>query len=487
MALSVYNTLTRQKELFEPMTPGYVGIYVCGPTVYGDSHLGHAKSYICFDVIVRYLRSQGLKVRYVQNITDVGHMTDNDEEAGEDKIAKQAVVERIEPMEVVTHYALSYLEDMRTLNVLPPDIFCQASGHIPEQVELVERLVEGGYAYEAEGSVYFSVERFKDYGKLSGRTTEEALEGARVEVNPDKRNPLDFALWKRAEPGHLMHWKSPWGEGFPGWHVECSAMSMKYLGETFDIHGGGIENQFPHHECEIAQSEAATGKPFVKYWLHNNMLTINGTKMGKSLGNFVTIKDMVRRVSPQALRLFILMSNYRSVTDFSDEALAAAQRGMSRMSSAVQALEQRLPDASEGPVESAVAAEIGAVRRRFLEAMDDDFNTAGALAELFNLARLINTLVTSATPPTVGTLQLARQTMTELAEGVLGLWFAEGDSDVEQQFDGVMQMLLDMRQRLRAEKHYALADEIRSGLAALGIQLKDEKDRTTWTRLVEPE
>jgi cysteinyl-tRNA synthetase len=482
MALKVYNTLTRSKELFESITPGYVGIYVCGPTVYGDSHLGHAKSYICFDVIVRYLRSLGNRVRYVQNVTDVGHMTDNDEDAGDDKIAKQAATQRIEPMEVVTRYTMSYFDDMKALNVEYPDIICQASGHIPEQIELVEKLIERGLAYESNGSVYFSVEKFQGYGKLSGRNPEEMMEGARVDVNTEKRNPIDFALWKRAEPEHIMRWKSPWGEGFPGWHVECSAMSMKYLGESFDIHGGGIENQFPHHECEIAQSEGVTGKPFVKYWLHNNMLTINGTKMGKSLGNFITIKDMIQRIPAPALRMFVLMSHYRSVTDFSDEALAAAEKGMNRMTAALQSLGQRLADAPDGDADSSAKAEIEAVRTKFAEAMDDDFNTAGAIGELFNLVRVMNSLATA--NATKGSLELARRTLLELGGDILGLWFddQQAAADSGNDMDGVMELVLSLRQTLRAEKNYALADQIREKLTEIGILIKDEKERTTWTR-----
>ena len=482
MALSVYNTLTRKKETFEPITPGYAGMYVCGPTVYGHSHLGHAKSYICFDVIVRYLRSQGLRVRYVQNITDVGHMTDNDEDAGEDKIAKQAAADRTEPMEIVTTYTMSYLDDMASLNVARPDILVSASGHIPEQIALVQKLLDKGFAYEAGGSVYFSVEKFSEYGRLSGRKVDELVEGARVDVNPEKRSPLDFAIWKKAEPEHIMRWDSPWGEGFPGWHLECSAMSMKYLGETFDIHGGGIENQFPHHECEIAQSEAATGKPFARYWLHNNMLTINGTKMGKSLGNFITIKDMLKKISPQALRLFVLMSHYRSVTDFSDEALAAAQKGMARMTAGVQALEQRMGAAPDGPVDTETEERIAVLRSAFMEAMDDDFNTAGAIGELFNLVRLINGITAEDAAATKATLELARETMKELAEDILGLWFTGGDAEDDTALDGVMDLVIELRQQLRAEKNYAMADLIRDKLSGLDIKLKDDTSGTSWSR-----
>ncbi|OQB41394.1 MAG: Cysteine--tRNA ligase [Candidatus Latescibacteria bacterium ADurb.Bin168] len=483
MSLQVYNSLTRTKEIFEPIVPGRVGIYVCGPTVYGDSHLGHAKAYISFDVIVRYLRFLGYKVRYVQNITDVGHMTDNDEDQGEDKIAKKAALERIEPMEVVTHYMMSYFDDMAALNVQWPDIICLASGHIPEQIALIQRLLDAGVAYVSNGSVYFSVDQFSGYGKLSGRRVEELEEGARVAVNIEKRNPADFALWKKAEPGHLMVWDSPWGRGFPGWHLECSAMSMKYLGETFDIHGGGLENQFPHHECEIAQSEAATGKPFVRYWLHNNMLTINGQKMGKSLGNFVTIKEMLQRISPEALRLFVLMSHYRSVTDFSDEALNSAEKGMARLSAAVQALSQRLPGAPEGSADRETTAELAEIRRRFTVAMDDDFNTAEAVAQLFSLVRLANSVLSAPNPATRDTLERLMAEFRELGEGVLGLRLKERAAGSEDLTDQIMQVLIQVREKLRKEKQYAMADEIRQMLAEAGIVLKDEKGRTTWARL----
>ncbi len=481
MALQVYNTLKRDKETFTPLSEGRVGIYVCGPTVYGDSHLGHAKSYISFDVIVRYLRYIGYSVRYVQNITDVGHMTDNDEDAGEDKIAKKAALERIEPMEIVTQYQMSYYDDMDLLNVARPNIYCQASGHIPEQIELTERLIKGGYAYESNGSVYFAVERFDGYGKLSGRRVEEMQSGARVEVNAEKANPADFALWKRAEPQHIMRWNSPWGEGFPGWHVECSAMSMKYLGETFDIHGGGLENQFPHHESEIAQSECVTGKPFANYWMHNNMLTVDGTKMGKSLGNFVTIKDMVRNVSPQTLRLFVLMTHYRSVTDFSDDALAGAGRGMARLTSTLQSVDQRIAQAPDGVLDEAVRDHVNGVRDAFVAAMDDDFNTPEAVAVLFGLARYANSLVAEGDPSKASLVYL-RAMWSELAGEALGLEFGEAGAGVEEQFDGVMRVLLDLRQRLRSEKQFALADEMRDRLSEVGVQIKDERDRSSWSR-----
>ncbi|HED11348.1 MAG TPA: cysteine--tRNA ligase, partial [Caldithrix abyssi] len=318
--LTLYNSLSRKKERFEPLHPGFVGIYVCGPTVYGDSHLGHAKSYISFDVIVRYFRYLGYKVRYVQNITDVGHLQ-SDADEGDDKIQVQARLERLEPMEVVERYTRSYFEDMDALNVLRPDISPRASGHIPEQIEMAETLIKKGFAYEVDGNVYFSVEKYPEYGKLSGRSLDDLKSGTRVNVAGDKKHPADFALWKKADPDHIMKWNSPWGSGYPGWHLECSCMSSKYLGETFDIHGGGMENKFPHHECEIAQSEAANEKPFARYWLHNNMVTVDGVKMGKSLGNFITLKDAFGKNSPMEIRFFILGSHYRSTLDFSEEAL----------------------------------------------------------------------------------------------------------------------------------------------------------------------
>ena len=310
MPLKVFNTLTRTKEDFVPLRPGRVGMYVCGPTVYGHSHLGHAKSYISFDVILRFLRHSGYTVLYVQNITDVGHLTDDADE-GEDKLAKQSRLEFVHPMQVAETYTRSYFEDMDALNIVRADIAPRASGHITEQLSMILRLVESGFAYEVDGSVYFDVTRFRDYGKLSGRRIDEQEAGARVEINPAKKHPGDFALWKKAEKGHIMRWPSPWGEGFPGWHIECSAMSMKYLGESFDIHGGGLENQFPHHECEIAQSEAYSGKPYVKYWLHNNMVTVDGRKMGKSLGNFLTLKDAFKKWQPEVIRFFVQRSRAR--------------------------------------------------------------------------------------------------------------------------------------------------------------------------------
>jgi cysteinyl-tRNA synthetase len=376
MSLRIYNSLSREKELFVPLQKDRVSMYVCGPTVYDHAHIGHAKSYISFDVIVRYLRFLGYKVRYVQNITDVGHMLDD----GEDRILHGAKREHVEPMELVENYMRGYFEDMDALNVIRPNISPRACGHIPEQIELVKILINKGYAYEVNGSVYFDVRKFDGYGKLSRRKIDDQQAGARVEVNPEKKFPADFALWKRAEPEHIMRWNSPWGWGFPGWHIECSAMSAKYLGESFDIHGGGIENIFPHHESEIAQSEAATGKPFAKYWLHNNMVLADGVKMSKSLGNSVTIQDALKQYTPEQIRFFILTSHYRNPVDFSSKAMESAKQGLDRLFGILATLSSMEKNAPEGNLDQRMAVTLEAGRRQFKEAMDDDFNTAAAIA-----------------------------------------------------------------------------------------------------------
>ena len=365
MGLQLYNSLTRRKEEFEPLEKGKVGIYVCGPTVYGHAHLGHAKSYVSFDLLVRYLRYLGYNVTYVQNITDVGHLTDDADE-GDDKIAEAAKKEKKHPMALAEYYTRSFFEDMDALNCVRPDISPRASGHITEQIDLVKTLLEKGFAYEVNSSVYFDVSKFEDYGKLSGRKIEEMIAGARVEVSQEKKNPADFALWKKAEPNHIMQWPSPWGMGYPGWHLECSVMSMKYLGKTIDIHGGGLENQFPHHECEIAQSEAANGVQFVRYWVHNNMVTVDSQKMGKSLNNFITLKQafsgahekLTRSYGPLAIRQLILNSHYRSPLDFSDAALFAAQSGNNKITETVLALRKKMVSASESQPDTQVTVQL---------------------------------------------------------------------------------------------------------------------------------
>jgi len=484
MALYIHNSLTRQKEEFVPLYEGQVGIYVCGPTIYDDSHLGHAKSYASFDVVVRYLRYLGYQVRYVQNLTDVGHLLDT----GEDRILKGARRDKLEPMEVVERYARSYFEDMDALRVLRPDISPRASGHVPEQIELVKVLLEKGHAYEAGGSVYFSVETFPEYGNLSGRKVDELLENVRIEENPDKRHPADFALWRRAEPEHILRWPSPWGRGFPGWHAECSAMGMRYLGETLDIHGGGLDNIFPHHESEIAQSEAATGKPFVRYWMHNNMVTVDGARMGKSLGNHITIKQVFsgdslrlsRGYSPMAVRFFVLSSHYRSRLDFSDEGLGAAERGVARLHDAVRRVRERLVTAEEGPADAVVEGELAAHKARFLKAMDDDFNTPVAVSVLFDVTHESNSR-TEGGDTNRGTLLAYDAFYRELGDTVLGL-IPDDLPGLDQTglTEDLMRLLIDLRAEFRAQKEWSRADDIRGRLAQFGVTLEDGPEGTRW-------
>jgi cysteinyl-tRNA synthetase len=481
MALSVYNTLTRAIEEFHPLEDGTVRMYVCGPTVYGHSHLGHAKSYVAFDVIVRWLRVLGYRVLYVQNITDVGHLTDDADE-GEDKLIKQSQKDRMHPMQVAENYTRSYFEDMDAMNVIRPDISPRATGHITEQIALVETLLAKDLAYVANGSVYFNVSGFAGYGKLSHRVTEEMTAGARVDVNIEKRNPADFALWKKAEAGHIMRWPSPWGEGFPGWHLECSAMSMKYLGESFDIHGGGLENQFPHHECEIAQSEGATGKPFVKYWLHNNMVTVDGRKMGKSLGNFITLKDAFDRWSPQVVRFFILQSHYRSTLDFSADAVGGAGKGLEKLHNALRAVRERMTSAPDSGDPSGI--DLVRYEAAFRAAMDEDFNAPQAIAVLFDLSRDVNTVLAKGTTIGLPALQQVETFFATYAGTALGIM--PDDTSARSQGDslepGLMELMIALRADLRKEKLWSLSDRIRDGLIQLGVVLEDKKEGTTWKR-----
>lgn len=484
MALKFYNTLTKKKEFFTPLYEGRVNMYVCGPTVYDHPHLGHAKSYVSFDVIVRYLRYLDYKVRYVQNITDVGHLTDN-ADAGEDKILKRAQREHVEPAELVEIYTRSYFEDMDALNNVRPDISPRATAHIPEQIELVEKLIEKGYAYAINNSVYFDVQKFKDYGKLSGRRQEELDAGARIEINPEKRYPSDFALWKRADTGHIMRWKSPWGEGFPGWHLECSAMSMKYLGPTLDIHGGGLENMFPHHECEIAQSEAANDKPFVRYWLHNNMVTVNGQKMGKSLGNFVTLKEAFKKYHPLTVRFFILTTHYRSPLDFSNEALDAADKGLQRLYNTIKGLRERLNYAKDGVSPATVYERLEHYKKIFLEAMDEDINTSDAIAVLFDLSKEVNTLLNAEQEISKKCLEDIHALYQQLGGDILGIIPKTLESEQKGEIEilkNVMNVLIDTRNELRREKHWQLSDFIRNKLSEIGIALDDRPDGTTWKK-----
>jgi cysteinyl-tRNA synthetase len=480
MPLKLYNTLSRQKEEFVPIQPDRVGMYVCGPTVYGDAHIGHAKSYVSFDVIVRYLRHAGYRVIYVQNITDVGHLTDDADE-GEDKILKKSKADQVHPMQIVETYTKNYFDDMDALNVLRPDISPRATGHIIEQIEIVEELLRKGVAYESGGSVYFDVRSFAEYGKLSGRKLDDMIEGTRVESRGEKRHPGDFALWKKAEAGHIMRWKSPWGEGFPGWHLECSAMSMKYLGETFDIHGGGMDNQFPHHECEIAQSVSATGKPFVKYWLHNNLVTVNGQKMGKSLGNFVTLKDAYKKFDPIVIRFFILQSHYRSTLDYGDDAVEAAGKGLEKL----QGTFKRLTDEKKKNKDGALAlVGLEEYRRRFFDAMNDDFNTSQAIGVLFDFVRDVNDVMMKPEGMKKESIADAEKFFLEAGGDVLGIISGRQQGRGESLEPQLLDLIIELRKDIRIQKLWQLSDKIRDALKNTGIVLEDSKDGTTWRKIL---
>ncbi len=478
MAIKVYNYLTRSVEPFEPIHEGFVGMYVCGPTVYSDAHLGHARLYVSMDVIVRYFKYLGYKVRHVRNITDVGHLLDS----GEDRILKGARLLKLEPMEVVERYMADFFADMDALGVERPNISPRASCHVPEIIQWTEGLIEKGYAYEVNGNVYFSVEKFPDYGKLSRRKLDDLMAGARVDIREEKRHPADFALWKKAEPEHIMRWPSPWGEGYPGWHIECSVMSTKYLGQPFDIHGGGLENIFPHNECEIAQAEAYHGVDFARYWLLVGSLTVNGVKMSKSLGNFLTIRDALKLYSPEAIRYFILSSHYRGPVDFSREALQAAQRGIDRLHNAVRKLRLRMKQVP--PAGTAVLADVGSVqdyRVAFREAMEDDFNTPKALAVLFDFVKEVNRYLDEQEQPPMGTLVALDKVFRDLGGKVLGVVPDKMRTDVdEDRLGAVIQMLLDLRQEYRQARDWSKADAIRSRLAEIGIIVNDGPEGSSW-------
>ena len=487
--LQLYNTMSRRKEVFEPINPPHVGLYVCGPTVYGDPHLGHARPLITFDVLVRLLRSLGYKVRYVRNITDVGHL-EHDADEGEDKIQKKARLEQLEPMEVAHYYTVRYHQAAEQLNVLPPSIEPQASGHIIEQIAYAKRILEAGFAYEVDGSVYFDIEKYNarhGYGQLSGRRIEEMLANTReLEGQSEKRNPLDFALWKRATPEHIMRWPSPWGDGFPGWHLECSAMGEKYLGEHFDIHGGGLDLMFPHHECEIAQEVAAHGGSAPKYWVHNNMVTVNGQKMGKSLGNFIPLEDLFegkhkllsRPYSPMTVRFFILQAHYRSTLDFSDEALQAAEKGYERLVNAVYALK----DVAVGATSS---VDVASVEKGCMEALLDDLNTPIALAHLFDGVKMVGQLQAGNATISQGDKEVLQGIFDRIAGGILGLRMERegmGCSGDDGALEAAMRVVLEYRAAAKAAKDYAKADAIRDTLKAEGIEIQDRADGATWSR-----
>jgi cysteinyl-tRNA synthetase len=477
MSLKIYNVLTRKKEEFVPLTEGKINMYVCGPTVYDYSHIGHAKTYVSFDVIARFLRYSGHDLLYVQNITDVGHMLDT----GEDRILKKARQMSARPMQVVETYMREYFADMDALGVQRPDISPRASGHIPEQIAMIEELIARGHAYEVDGNVYFSVISFADYGKLSGRRVEELEEGTREAVREEKRHPLDFALWKRAEPEHIMRWWSPWGEGFPGWHIECSAMANKYLGTTFDIHGGGIDNIFPHNECEIAQSEAAHGESFARYWMLTGSLTLDGVKMSKSLGNTLTVKEALQRWRPEAIRTFILSSHYSNPIDFSDEAIEAAAKGWQRIWGAVTLVREQLRQAAAGELSSEAALLLDNAKAAFVEKMSDDFNAPAALAVLQELTRQVNVLLNEQGPQTRGTLTAVDQLYRECGGAVLGIIPDQAQSSANaDREDGLIRLLIQLRAEARQKKDWATADLVRNQLKALGVILEDRVDGTIW-------
>jgi cysteinyl-tRNA synthetase len=483
-SFQLYNTLSRNKEEFEPLNPPFVGLYACGPTVYGDAHLGHARQAITFDVLFRYLKYLGYRVRYVRNITDVGHL-ESDADEGEDKVLKKARLESLEPMEVVQHYTNRYHDNMRDLNVLPPSIEPAASGHIIEQQELIRKIIRAGFAYEVNGSVYFDVPRYNEshhYGELSGRKIEDLLSNTRqLDGQSEKRSPLDFALWKRADPGHLMRWSSEWGEGFPGWHLECSAMSTKYLGMQFDIHGGGMDLLFPHHECEIAQNVTGYGMRSVRYWMHNNMITINGQKMGRSLGNFITLdqvfkgdhKLLQRAYPPMAIRFFILQAHYRSTLDFSNEALDASEKGLIRLLKALDEIDSIVPGADS-------SINVGDLVKSCHHAMADDMNTPLLIAHLFDGVKWINGLLEGKHTISRTDLDAMKSLYQIHVFEILGLAGSEKPEAEEGLLDGLVDLILQLRNEARSRKDFEAADRIRDGLSSMGITVKDRKDGADW-------
>ena len=492
--LKVYNSLSRTKEVFTPLVPGHVGMYVCGPTVSGESHLGHSRPYITFDVVYRYLQYLGYKVRYVRNITDAGHFEEEGREA-EDKISKKAVLEKLEPMELVQKYTNLFHWGMQQFNTLPPSIEPTATGHIVEQIGMIEKIIADGYAYEVNGSVYFDVNKYAanyDYGKLSGRKIEDLLETTReLDGQEEKRDRADFALWKSAAPEHIMRWQSPWGVGFPGWHIECSAMATKYLGSQFDIHGGGMDLQFPHHESEIAQSTICNHEKPVRYWMHNNMITINGRKMGKSYGNVITFTELFsgshpileKAFHPMVIRFFILQTHYRSTLDFSNEALIASEKGLKRLWEAYENLNKLNYPETAGTVDTDLDAKIVKLVTEFAEFMNDDFSTAKVLANMFDLTSVINSFKDKSialTSISAGTFALLQQQMKLYLEDILGLQgVTEETSD---KLKGVMELLITIRKEAKTKKDFVTSDAIRNQLSQLGISLKDEKDgNTTWS------
>ncbi len=484
MDLLIYNTLHRRKELFVPLHAPHVGMYVCGPTVYGDAHLGHARPAITFDIVYRYLTHLGYKVRYVRNITDVGHL-ENDADEGEDKVAKKARLEQLEPMEVVQYYMNRYHKAMEALNVLPPSIEPQASGHIIEQIAFVQRILDAGYAYESEGSVYFDVEKYNrdhHYGVLSGRNIEDMRENTReLDGQSEKRHSIDFALWKKAAPEHIMRWPSPWSTGFPGWHLECSAMGTKYLGEEFDIHGGGMDLIFPHHEAEIAQSCAGLGHDSVKYWMHNNMITIKGQKMGKSLGNFITLDEfftgshklLTQAYAPMTIRFFILQAHYRSTVDFSNEALQASEKGLERLLEGYSRLQRLKPSAQS-------SVDVAGLRAKCEEAMCDDLNTPMVISHLFEALKAVNLVHDGKATLSADDVAELQSVFHLFVEDLLGLQTADSLGAGLEAYKKAVDLLLDIRMEAKRNKDWTTSDRIRNELAAIGFEIKDTKDGVEW-------
>ena len=494
MSLKVYNSLTRQKELFKPINPPYVGMYVCGPTVSGESHLGHARPFITFDVLYRYLMHLGYKVRYVRNITDAGHFEEEGREA-EDKISTKAILEKLEPMELVQKYTNLYHWAMNQFNNLPPSIEPTATGHIVEQIEMIKKIIADGYAYEANGSVYFNVEKYntdfsakgQPYGILSGRIVEDQIESTReLDNQEEKQNKNDFALWKKAPAEHIMRWQSPWGEGFPGWHIECSAMSTKYLGDEFDIHGGGMDLQFPHHECEIAQSTVCNHKMPARYWLHNNMITINGKKMGKSYNNVIKLSELFagthpileQAYAPSTVRFFILQSQYRSTLDFGNDALQASEKALRRLMDAFEWLMQQNDLGAAGAaIDISLDEKVNKLIQEFDEFMNDDLNTAKVIASMFELVPVINSIKDkhiASNALSAATIALLKKQMNAFIVDIFGLQNSKADNN--NKLEGVIQLLINIRKEAKSRKDFVTSDKIRNELAALGIQLKDEKD-----------
>ena len=484
--LMLYNTLSRRKEDFKPINPEHVGMYVCGPTVYGDPHLGHTRPAITFDLLFRYLKALGYKVRYVRNITDVGHL-EHDADEGEDKISKKARLEQLEPMEVAQYYTNRYHIFMDKLGVLPPSIEPHASGHIIEQIELVKSILDAGYAYESNGSIYFDVTKYNEkfhYGKLSGRNLDDVLVGTRdIDGQSDKRNSYDFALWKKAQPEHIMRWPSPWSDGFPGWHLECTAMSTKYLGEQFDIHGGGMDLMFPHHECEIAQSCASLGHDSARYWVHNNMITIGGQKMGKSLGNFITLEQLFsgthdkleQAYSPMTVRFFILQAHYRSTLDFSNEALKAAEKGYDRLMKAVDTLGKLTANGDKSSVD------VSDLATRCADAMNDDLSSPMVISALFDWVRIINQAVEGQQTFTAEDIEKLTAIVNRYVFDILGLRNEKAaEAGGKDMVSPLVDMLLNMRMEAKANKDWATSDKIRDNLTAIGIRVKDRKDGFDW-------